>query len=489
LYRTGDRASFVPGTNGLLAFHGRTDQQVKVRGFRVELGEVESALREFGCSDAAVFLDPSSQQLMACVTPDSFDEAGARVYLASRLPAHMLPVAYLALERLPLSLSGKVDRQALRLLFADRGESRKPSGLRSMTEQRLERIWCSLLQLQMVNPEESFFDLGGHSLLCLRLLAEMQREFQRELSIGDILQAPTLREMAVLLDRDAVAMDSPLVTLREAAAAGGAPLFLVHPVGGSVACYAELAKHLDMAGAVFGLQSPLLTGSGGPQSLEEIAALYVDEIRAVQPEGPYRLAGWSLGGMIAYEIARQLRSEGSAVNLLALIDSYPPSVVRQWAEQQLPVVAFAEDLLGGSLEGLDTTQPEGQVLEALSAKLQVDCAALFRVFRLHLDASRQYVPRAADISITLVEAGTPAADLAAEWGALALSGITVYRLSASHYNILQSPQVQRVAEILTPHAISARAAAGAPAHAGWSDPQTTPVLLPARSSNSDPIVH
>jgi thioesterase domain-containing protein len=263
----------------------------------------------------------------------------------------------------------------------------------------------------------------------------------------------------------------------------------VHPVGGSVGCYAELAKQLDTAGAVFGLQSPVLTGSGGPQNLEEFAALYVAEIRAVQPEGPYRLAGWSLGGTIAYEIARRLRSDGAVVGLLALIDSYPPSAVGQWAEQQTPVFAFAEDLLGGSLESLDTTPPESRVLEALSAKLQVDCARLFQVFRHHLDASRQYVPRAADLFITLVEAGTPAVDLATAWGALALSGITVHRLPADHYNILRSPHVQRVAEILTPHAISARAAAGAPGHAGWSDPQTTPVLRQARSSDSDPIVH
>ncbi|HEU0122909.1 MAG TPA: amino acid adenylation domain-containing protein, partial [Bryobacteraceae bacterium] len=206
LYRTGDCASFIRGGSGLIAFHGRLDQQVKIRGFRVEIGEVESALLAFGCREAAVLPRREGDgelTLIAFVAPLEFDELAARQFLVGRIPPHMLPTQYRLLPHLPKTASAKVDKRALSALCVRQemgeGSSTPP---RNAVEERLARLWCESLERDSVGVQDDFFALGGHSLLCVRLLASIQREFGRELSIASLLRATTLAQQAELLTTD-----------------------------------------------------------------------------------------------------------------------------------------------------------------------------------------------------------------------------------------------------------------------------------------------
>lgn len=365
LYRTGDIASFIPGSDGLIAFRGRVDHQVKICGFRIELGEIESALRAFGLRDTVVIARPKpggERQLVAYVVPrrQDFVEQELIAYLSARLPAYMIPSAYICLPALPTTPGGKLDRASLpEIADVDRTTAVAP---RDAVEERLARIWRQVLGLDSVSVFDNFFACGGHSLLCVRLLAAIRREFGRDLSIASLIHAPTLAEQARILDSRTGAgaakaastgAGSPLVLL--SGHDRGTPLFCVHPIGGSVLCYVDLARQLEVDRPIYGVQAPALDGGPNPGSIQAMAETYVAAIRAVQPEGPYHLAGWSMGGVIAFEMAQQLRGDSQRVPLLALIDSYTPALletVDAWHPagcndpQEGLLRAFAGDLLG-----------------------------------------------------------------------------------------------------------------------------------------------
>ncbi|MGH9697147.1 MAG: thioesterase domain-containing protein, partial [Bryobacteraceae bacterium] len=253
--------------------------------------------------------------------------SGLAGFLRDRLPPYMVPAEFIELPALPLNANGKVDRQALALRASERREPVVSTQDRhSGVESELTAMWEALLGQSTIGLDDDFFQLGGHSLLAARLFAQIQKRLAKQLPLASIIQAPTIRKLAaVIRDDNWVAPWSSLVQLSD----GGPnlPLFLIHPIGGNILTYKQLAERL-MGQSVYGLQAQGLDGqSPAASSVESMAAHYIRAMRTVQPEGPYSLGGFSAGGMVAFEMARQLQNSGSKIGFLAIVDSsYEPPV-------------------------------------------------------------------------------------------------------------------------------------------------------------------
>lgn len=473
-YRTGDLASFLPGGNGIVAFHGRADQQIKIRGFRVELDEIKAAMDSFGLKESAVAAHADGrgdQSLIAYVVPlaDGFDEEALRRHMATRLPAHMLPATFIRLDALPMTRSGKLDRQALPPR-AEQGPSDDQP--RNAWEKDLRQIWALVLGVDAANigVHDDFQRLGGHSLLWIRLLSEIGRAFRMRPSTGDFLAARTIAEQAGVLRRilngGAGGSDfcddeanRVLVPLRPmiAGAASQAPLFLVHPVAGGVSCYLDLARRLDPDLPVYGLQIPGADDPSAPTtrlSLPELASRYLNAVRQVQERGPYRLGGWSMGGVLAYEMARQLRQEGQEIALLCLIESYAPDLLRRLEQADLSQEAFRRDferdVLGPSAAALaDNGQGMSIHGNACDDEGARRLERLFSQYRANREALTAYEPAACDAALTLIRAAQHRLDdETCGWGKLALGGATCFKAPGDHYTVLSEPGLGTCADIL-----------------------------------------
>jgi amino acid adenylation domain-containing protein len=346
LYRTGDRVRQLP--DGNFEFLGRFDDQVKIRGFRIELKEIENALlRCPRVREAAVRCreDRSGEaQLVAYVVPEqgvALQAAELRAHLRATLPDYMVPAGFALLDAFPVTVNGKVDYKALPALadgaFAPRREYVAPS---TRTQRIVAGIWRDILECGDVGIEDSFFDLGGHSLRAARVVTRIRAELGAQVALGDFLLAPTIADLSRLIDGvpgksggngSAVAIDPCVVPLQETG--GFPPLFCVLGAGGVRSAYGPLAGHLSNDQKILGLQYSHLPDYRKFTSVESVAARYLTALESVQPDGPYYLAGWSFGGLVAYEMARCLLDQGHEIALLAIIDCEarvpsPPSAGR-----------------------------------------------------------------------------------------------------------------------------------------------------------------
>ncbi|MBX3469621.1 MAG: amino acid adenylation domain-containing protein [Planctomycetes bacterium] len=324
VYRTGDLARWRP--DGRLEFLGRLDRQVKIRGHRVEPGELEGALGQHpAVREAAVVVQdgPGGKALQAFVVPEpdvAVDAAALLRWLQTRVPAYLLPVRVVGVASLPLDPNGKVDRSAL--LALDQAPSRTHRPPRDEAERALAAIWQALLQVDQVGLDDDFFALGGHSLLALRLSARVEAELNHALPIARIFAASTLEAMASVVRRREGATGL-VVTLDPRGQ--GAPLFVLPGIGGHPFTFRPLAQQLGGARPVHGLLGIGLDGKEPcPSSVGEIADRYVEELLRVQASGPYSLVGYSFGGVVAYEVAVRLRRRGEEVRLVALVDCPAP---------------------------------------------------------------------------------------------------------------------------------------------------------------------
>ncbi|MDA5146215.1 amino acid adenylation domain-containing protein [Streptomyces sp. AD681] len=329
MYRTGDLARWTE--KGEVEYLGRTDHQVKLRGQRIELGEIEAALAARPGVDAACAL-VRDDRLVGYVTGDA-DPAGVRAALARELPEHMVPAAVVALDAFPLSPNGKLDRHGLPAPVFAGGTGGRPYA--SAREEALTGLFAEVLGVAGIGPDDAFFDLGGTSLLAVRLVGRVREEFGTELTLGSLFEAPTPSALAARLDAAAPAAGDALgVVLPLRTEGDRTPLFGVHPAGGLAWCYAGLAARLGPRQPVYGLQARGLTGHEAlPGTLQEEAEDYAERIREVQPHGPYRLLGWSVGGVLAHTVAVLLQEAGEVVELLALLDAFPSE---QWRDRPAP---------------------------------------------------------------------------------------------------------------------------------------------------------
>jgi amino acid adenylation domain-containing protein len=476
LYRTGDRARFLP--DGTLEFLGRLDHQVKIRGYRVEPGEIEAQLARYpAIRDCIVMARPDRRDqlhLVAYVVPvpgQHVAPAELRDFLRATLPDAMIPTAFVALDAFPLTPNGKVDRRALPEPEREReGAGTRFLPPRSETERRLTEIWEDVLGVRPIGITESFFDLGGHSLIAVRLMARITAAFGREIPLASLLGEPTIEAFARRLERPASdAPWSPLVPIQPRGSR--LPLFCVHPSGGSVMDYHHLARHLGNDQPVFGLEARGLEGGVEPLTdVEEMATHYLAAVRRVRPEGPYALAGHSFGGIVAFEMARQLLEDGQAVALLAMADAWrAPSAGEPTDEDRAVILSgFAHDL-GVSLDHVNVAwdhfwrlSPDEQVTYVLDVVLAgrvlpdgVSLTQIRRALRLHatnIDAMRRYVARPIACPVVLLRASeelsvTPR-EPAMGWEGLTTRGMDVLTVPGNHFTMLREPHVQIIAEHL-----------------------------------------
>jgi amino acid adenylation domain-containing protein len=325
MYRTGDLGRYR--ADGVVEFAGRADRQVQVRGFRVELGEVEAALGAHpDVADAAVVAreeSPGDMRLVAyVVSPAAVRPAELRRFLGERVPAHMVPAWFVTVDALPLTPNGKVDRAALPApgrSWLDTGEPFVTP--RDPLETELAGLWAEILGVERVGVTQSFFDLGGHSLLALRLSVQVHRRLGRRLALASLFRAPTVEQQAALL-RDHVEPAERRALVAIQPRGDNPPLFCVPGHAGTVLCFQELARRLAPDQPLYGLEPRGLGDGRSPRvRVEDMAADYLREIRGLQPGGPYFISGFCFGGLVAFEMAQQLLAGGERVALLALFDA------------------------------------------------------------------------------------------------------------------------------------------------------------------------
>lgn len=352
MYRTGDIVRWLP--QGVVEYFGRADDQIKIRGQRVELGEIETLLlQQTGVANAVVNavvlgqVDASqsnmdNRQLVAYVVPEAGqtpDLDSIKSNLQSQLPTHMVPVAWVVLDALPLSANGKLDRKALPIPSASGERQAERTGrlpVRGL-ETRLASIFARVLEVEQVFADDDFFNLGGHSLMAMCLAAEIRRELQRPVAVGQIMTSPTVEKLAAQLNEDVMLNDfgkdgfDAQIQLR---AGQGTPLFCFYPGSGFAWQYSVLSRYLKPGQPIIGLQSPRPNGLiASSKTMEELIERQLQIVRNTQPQGPYYLLGYSLGGTVAYGVAARLQAQGELVNFLGLLDTYPAEV-HDWSDPQ-----------------------------------------------------------------------------------------------------------------------------------------------------------
>jgi amino acid adenylation domain-containing protein/FkbM family methyltransferase len=472
LYRTGDLARHRH--DGQLEFLGRADQQVKLWGLRIELGEIEAALAAHPAVRAvAVALTgqaAGAPRLAAFVVAAEQPGPGAeelRRFLRQRLPEPMIPALFVPLAALPLTARGKLDRAALAVPETPAAAAGEPFvAPRDRLEIVLAQIWEELLEVAPIGVRDDFFALGGHSILALRLMARLGQRYGRTLPLAELLRRPTVESLAMAWrGPQRPGATSSLIAVQPRG--GGKPLVCVHPVGGNVLCYYGLGRALAAARPLYAFQARGIEGEAGPLSrIEDMAARYVEELEAFDSDGPYLLSGWSMGGLVAFEMTRQLQRRGHRVALLALLDAAaPPGPGDRWPPLAAdPVLVFARDLgltaeLPGGAGQLAPPDLESQlafVLEqAKRAQLLPPAAEMpeidraFAVFVANLRAVETYRPEPISVKISLFRSPDPVAaaprprDLG--WSRLALGGVEVIATPGDHYTMLRGDHLRVLA--------------------------------------------
>ncbi|HET8840052.1 MAG TPA: thioesterase domain-containing protein, partial [Ktedonobacteraceae bacterium] len=459
----------------------RRDHQVKIRGYRIELGEITTLLTEHPeIRETIVILredNPGEKQLIAYVVARPSSQITCEAlssYLREKLPAYMIPRAIVFLDALPTNANGKVDRQALPQPHSEQS-SRVVLAPRNTLELKLIQIWEDLLQSSPIGITDDFFELGGHSLLAVRLMDSIQREFQQDLPLSTLFQGATCAQLATVLRQSQQNQKRPALI---AIQAGGTrrPFFCVHPVGGEVLCYVDLARQLGPEQPFYGLQMPNLQASEqeawqkSSSSIEEMAQIYLAEVQQIQLDGPYLLGGWSLGGVIAFEMARQLEQQNQQTALLALFDSYTPSVHRK---NKTPLLQqFVEDLEGlfdqtlnvNYTELLALTQEEqlaqiyAHLKRARIVPSDIESSYLSRLFftyQRNVRALHRYQPQTYAGHLTLFCANSSPEICTGEgieeaygWQPFLQLKPTIHTLPGNHYTLLKSPHLDLLVECL-----------------------------------------
>ncbi len=480
LYRTGDLVRYR--ADGNLEFLGRLDHQVKLRGLRIELGEIEVALREQpGVRDAAVLvrdLAPGDQRLVAyfvATSAASITESTLRSSLAARLPDYMVPSAFVRLEVLPLTPNGKLDRAALPLPQTQVSLVPAPQSF-DETETRLAALWRAVLRCGEVKRSDNFFELGGHSLLAAQLLVKIEAEFGRRLTLAAMFKSPSIGEQAKLLrrkdDRD---FDFRQVVKLQPNGSRP-PIISIHNTG----IFFGLCKHLGTDQPFTSLQlfDPSLRDDSLPETIEDIAAAYLQLIRRIQPTGPYIFAGWCIAGIIAFEVARQLQASTGESATLLIMDTWAPGYLRRLPRLRAKLadysyrlqligidwrkVATGKQTLAGFLMNRQTVKKLRRLCgigKNEETPTQVDFNVMSdetydRRLLEHLErAARKYEARPADLKVSLFRSSQeprgPFLEYDMGWSTLAMRGTDVTLIEGDHTTMFQLPGVERMGAEIT----------------------------------------
>jgi amino acid adenylation domain-containing protein/non-ribosomal peptide synthase protein (TIGR01720 family) len=496
LYRTGDR---VRGhSSGELEYLGRADQQLKIRGYRVEPGEIEAALagiEDISFCAVAPARDRSNQMHLVAYyrAGHPLPSSTLRSALAQSLPDYMIPSAFVYMENISMTANGKVDRSKLVYDPRERSETRVPFvAPRTTIQRRLVRLWEQVLDVRRVGLDDNFFDLGGESFCAYRLMAKIGAEFGYDLPLTAIFQAQTPGGLAEVIEK-AAALDSERSVVRiQSGGADRLPFFCVHPAGGDILGFQALAKALGREVPFYGVQSAgRIVGSTTQASLEEMAEFYLREVRAIEPEGPYLLGGHSLGAVVAFEMVRQLETEGAKVGLLAVLDGE-----LRIESAMLDTLLLVSDIfeLGLSRQELSSV-PDSEMMEYLLRKarkkfarvleIAFDLDILPRGFRTrdaelflsriaaNIDRAVAYRPEVISAPITLFTASEATPNVAPvdvrKWQAHTRGGVCVIPAPGNHMTLMKPPHVRTLADLLRPRLEEFRVRAAAVHSERWNE--------------------
>jgi thioesterase domain-containing protein/acyl carrier protein len=440
LYRTGDLARYRP--DGIIEFLGRADNQIKIRGYRVEVEEVEAALRACPGIDEAVVVPSGScthRRLAAYVIPEVMpgpDHASILAHLSSRLPPYMVPSRFTTMESLPLTANGKIDRSGLAENLSipkDKGEISQPENGHQAT---LVRIWEETLGMAPIGIDQNFFAIGGDSLLAVCLFAKIEEEFDVNLPANLLFEYPTIAALSKELVSSFTTARNWETLIPIKVSGQKSPIFLVHGLSGDVVNLYELGRHLQVNRPFYALRG-LSDSSDLPTGVEELSDRYIKAIRKLQPNGPYIVGGYSAGGIVAFDMACQLDAMGECVKPLIMLDTESPctllrNAISSFDAQQTPPPSR---FLQMSLDAMPAIGPY--------TKRRFD----FMVAFYH--SVLRYRPRRYPGRIFVVSSGgepnaTPEVNTS-EWSALAGLGTISYRTRGDHANMLKEPDVRDTA--------------------------------------------
>ncbi len=485
LYYTGDRGCYLP--DGSLAILGRRDHQVKIRGIRIEPGEIETVLAQHPDVFQTVVIAredvPGDQRLVAYIIPNQ-DWASTisdiRSFLLTKLPQYMLPSAFVLLDTMPLTPNGKVNRRALPAPDLSRQESEATFvAPRNEVERQLTEIWEQTLGVQPIGVNDNFFELGGHSILAVKLFWQIEKIFNKNLPLAILFQSGTIEALAKIICQENLAENKALVdTLDESITTWSSlveiqpngskpPFFCIHGLGGEVLCFRELALHLGLDQPFYGLQPQGLDGKHPFHTrVEDMATHYIQEIQTLQPNGPYFLGGYSFGGVVAFEMARQLQEQGEQIGILVMLDSCRPgyswrasffkrvflhlnNIVQQgpaylwqrvvrwsyWRKSHL------QNTYDRYLEVALDIPVSDKHLKIIDANTQAVSEYIFPVY-----PGRAILLRTEDQNRD--EAIGTQYDPQFGWGEVVVGGLDIHYVPGSHLGQLNEPHVQELAEIL-----------------------------------------
>ncbi|MEV6429280.1 amino acid adenylation domain-containing protein [Nocardia sp. NPDC051463] len=467
LYRTGDLVRWR--RTGELEYLGRTDLQVKLRGLRIELGEIEAVLAEHPSVARAIAVVRSVgavDHLVGYLVPAAgatVDAAAVAAHAATKLPDYMVPTTMMVLDTVPLTASGKLDRPRLPEPVLAVGEFRPPS---SWLEREVARAFGAVLGVDRVGADDDFYALGGNSLKSVQVVSELRKELDYEVPISWMLSDSCPADLAKRIEtrmRSGVAIDptdvgfDALLPIRT----GGErpPLFCIHPALGLSWCYRTLDRYLSDGRPIYGIQAPQIGGEiPGPTTIEEMAERYFEEIRAVQPHGPYHLLGWSLGGAIAHAIAVEMRAAGEEVALLALLDSEVDGI----DESTLSAVTAGELISNlGPVMGVDFVNPDATAEEAadlierhLGGSLGIDAARIERLtdaYNMAIRAASGWQPVVLDSDMLYFTAARDRRSDATGhegWVRVVRGQISTFDIDATHLAMTEPSAIAQIARIL-----------------------------------------
>lgn len=481
LYRTGDIVRSLP--DGNLQFLGRKDNQVKIRGFRIEPGEIESVLNQHELIRQSAVIDLKNDQgktaLAAYFVSDNNSPSSSelRQYLTQKMPEYMVPSYFVPIDRIPLLPNGKIDRNALPLPDTDTAEERKTPYVapENEMEQSLVEIWQEVLGVHPIGITDDFFDLGGHSLLAVRLCSQIQKKINKKVTLSGLFQSLTIEKLArKISDEEWVAESSPAVCIHSVDSGTSLPaLFFIHILGTGLKFCRPMVRRLSPELPVYGLSIHLLEEYPSERlRAEELATLYIREIKKIQPQGPYLLAGISFGGIIAFEMARELRRTGDDIALTALIDTNLPGAI---------YVQSGKEKMSGLREKIKTEglswllRKSGETVYYKWFDFTDRCRhlytrALLRLYTIRSgtsrlpvflkeftannqndDAFRNYQPQPYDGSVILFKSQERFYDDHVfsgpqyGWGTIALGGVEVLDCPGNHFGMLAEPHVRTLA--------------------------------------------
>ena len=486
MYRTGDLARWKK--DGVLEFIGRMDSQLKIRGHRVEPGEIENVLLSLPQIKEAVVIGHSTNgssglKLVAFIVSKdnvTINTENLRQQIRENLPDYMIPNYFLQIEKLPLLSNGKIDRTKLPKPTIDLSHSYVAP--RDVIEEKLVKSWQKLLAVDQIGIHDNFFELGGDSLVAAEFMASFPYIFGMDLPFGVLFNSATIAELADQIRKkdSKESHTDPLgivLKLREGEAKIQIPLFCVHPVVGLGWSYSSLLNQLNQSLPVYALQSPALKGREASfHSIEDLARIYTNKIRQIQPVGPYRLLGWSLGGFICHAIANIILNEGGKVELLAILDAYPyknidyniDEVIEAGAALRYLGISLSDhDMLPNGLDdiaailrkeyGIDQIplvnkllNEDPEILSNISSltRKHIHLAQKFRPSSIAVDTIFFQAAKQHDVSVSQFMDDHPDA-----WKPYVRS-LSVYTLDCDHQSMFDQPYANQIADLLNKNLIT-----------------------------------